>query len=165
MDSATYSMTVIVTNVAPDFQTAPSISSNYQLHLMKSFQLPLPPLYDADGGLVVLYPSDSPGTGATALSLAHDPASNKLTVTSTQILDTGPMDPTTLFGTTTHNILMRIQDLCGSIKDYTFTVDVFNTAPKFTPVGFTISDVVMPMNSVVKIDLSPNIIDTEGHPI
>ncbi len=59
------------------------------------------------------------------------------------------MDPTTFKGTSTHSILMHIIDLCGSFKDYSFTVDVYNTAPKFTPAGFSIANVEMPMNSVI----------------
>jgi hypothetical protein len=58
------------------------------------------------------------------------------------------MNPVTHYGMSTHTILMRIQDLCSSYKDYSFTVDVFNTAPQFTPAGFSIDNVYLPMNSV-----------------
>ena len=76
-------MKVSVTNVAPDFATVPSYKTNYQLHVMSSFQVTLPALYDADGGQVTLQPFDTPSTGATALNLAHDSSNNKLTITST----------------------------------------------------------------------------------
>lgn len=100
MNSVSYSMTVTVTNVAPDFKTPPTYNSlpspnNYQLHVMKSLQVSVPPLFDADGGQVVLNPSDTPGVGATGLNLAHDPNTNVLTITSTQIGDCGAMNPIT----------------------------------------------------------------------
>ncbi len=75
------------------------------------------------------------------------------------------MDPSTLKGTSTHIILMRIRDLCGLLTDYSFTVDVFNTAPKFTPVGFAVRNVEITMNSVIEIDLNPNINDIDDDPI
>ncbi len=39
------------------------------------------------------------------------------------------MDPATKYGISTHTILMRIQDLCHLYTDYTFKVDVYNSAP------------------------------------
>ncbi len=52
---------------------------------MDTFSISLPPLADADGGKVVLYPSDTPAAGSTALTLTHDATNNKLIVKSTQI--------------------------------------------------------------------------------
>ncbi len=78
-------MTVDVTNVAPKFQTEPDLNLNssplnYQLHVMDTFSITLPPLYDEDGGKVVLNPSDTPGAGSTALVLTHDATNNKLII-------------------------------------------------------------------------------------
>ena len=39
---------------------------------MGTLSINLPALYDPDGGLVVLNPSDTPGAGASALDLTHD---------------------------------------------------------------------------------------------
>ena len=66
-------MTVKVTNVAPDFKSPPSLNqNNYQLHVMETLSISLPPLYDSDGGQVVLYPNDTPGAGSSKLVLTHD---------------------------------------------------------------------------------------------
>jgi hypothetical protein len=77
MKSTTYTMTVNVTNVAPDFKSPPSLNQNsspfnYQLHVMDTLSINLPPLYDSDGGQVVLYPSDTIEAGSTRLILTHD---------------------------------------------------------------------------------------------
>jgi hypothetical protein len=79
MDSASYSMTVDVTNVAPDFSATPTLNLNaspfnYQLHVMDTLSISLPTLTDPDGGQVVLYPSDTPGAGASGLIVTHDAA-------------------------------------------------------------------------------------------
>jgi hypothetical protein len=58
------------------------------------------------------------------------------------------MNAATQYGMSTHVILMRIQDLCSAYKDYSISVDVFNTAPQFIPAGFSISSVEVSMNSV-----------------
>jgi hypothetical protein len=85
MNSASYSMTVDVTNSAPNFSVPPSFNLNasplnYQLHVMGTLSISLPALADPDGGLVVLNPSDSPGAGASPLVLTHDPINNKLII-------------------------------------------------------------------------------------
>jgi len=65
-----------------------------------------------------LYPSDTPATGSTALTLTHDTINNKLIVKSTQIQNCGSMNAATHYGMSTHVILMRLQDLCSAYKDY-----------------------------------------------
>jgi hypothetical protein len=87
-NSVSYSLTVDVTNVAPDFAFSPTLNAsplNYQLHVMDTLSITLPPLADPDGGKVVLYPSDTPAAGSTVLVLTHDSTNNKLIVKSTQI--------------------------------------------------------------------------------
>jgi hypothetical protein len=39
---------------------------------MGTLPINLPALYDPEGGLVVLNPSDTPGAGASPLDLTHD---------------------------------------------------------------------------------------------
>ena len=39
---------------------------------MDTLSISLPPLYDSDGGQVVLYPSDTIEAGSTRLILTHD---------------------------------------------------------------------------------------------
>jgi hypothetical protein len=72
-------MTVDVTNAAPDFSFPPTLfvsPKNYQLHVMGTLSITIPPLADPDGGKVVLYPSDTPGAGSTVLVLTHDTITN-----------------------------------------------------------------------------------------
>jgi hypothetical protein len=85
MNSASYSMTVDVTNSAPNFSVPPSLNLNasplnYQLHVMGTLSIDVPTLVDPEGGKVVLNPSDSPGAGASPLVLTHDPINNKLII-------------------------------------------------------------------------------------
>jgi hypothetical protein len=75
------------------------------------------------------------------------------------------MDPVTKYGISTHLIQMRIQDLCSLYKDYSISVDVYNTAPYFDPSNFKIGNVELSMNSVHPIDLSMNIKDAESDQI
>ncbi len=84
MNSALYSMTVVVTNLPPDFQVAPTLNiNNYQLHVMGTLYISLEALFDRDGGQVVLNPSDTPGSGASALVLTHDAVNKTLIIQST----------------------------------------------------------------------------------
>jgi hypothetical protein len=79
MDSAIISMTVDVTNSAPDFKVTPTLNLNasplnYQLKVMGTLSISLPALDDPEGGLIVLNPSDTPSGGASVLVLTHDAA-------------------------------------------------------------------------------------------
>ena len=47
---------------------------------MGTLSIDLPALYDPDGGLVVLNPSDAPGIGASVLVLTHDAPNKKLII-------------------------------------------------------------------------------------
>lgn len=66
-------MTVTVTNTPPDFLFPPTLSpSSYQLHVMDTLNISLPPLYDLEGGKIELLPKDTPDVGSSTLVLMHD---------------------------------------------------------------------------------------------
>jgi hypothetical protein len=74
------------------------------------------------------------------------------------------MDPVTKMGKAVHNIKIKISDPCLAFTEYDFAVEVSNTAPVFKT-GFTISDAIIPMNTVYKIPLSTSINDIDGDTI